>query len=349
MKKFLALLLAVTLLLSMAACGKKISDSEKPSWSSTSPTETESPVSESTGEATGETTGEAVTQGTTAPEETTVPESPAATTPAEPTQPAQPTQPTQPVQPMQPTQPTQPAPAPHAHSYNSSITKKATCTQPGINTFTCACGAAYTSDIPATGHSWGEWTTTLEPTPTAAGNRQRKCSSCSATEDRSIPMLPATVTQAQLQQIHDIFLTLVNAERVRVGVSPLSSNSLLTGWAQIRSEETLELFSHTRPDGQPWHTVIDGNLYPWVTLGENLCMTSHVGNGSYTSADRWVGSQAQIEAAAGWLFTLLKNSSGHYANMINESFTECGVGISCEMYGSSNIPMFYLAHIFGAR
>ena len=73
---------------------------------------------------------------------------------------------------------------------------------------------------------------------------------------------------------------LVNMERTRVGVGTLTSNAYLDSCAQIRSNETLESFSHTRPDGQPWVTVLDMNSYPYTIAGENLCMTSHVGSGS---------------------------------------------------------------------
>ncbi len=41
----------------------------------------------------------------------------------------------------------------HTHSYTSSVTKAATCTEAGIKTFTCSCGNSYTETIKATGHS----------------------------------------------------------------------------------------------------------------------------------------------------------------------------------------------------
>lgn len=40
----------------------------------------------------------------------------------------------------------------HTHSYTSKITTAATCTAPGIKTFTCSCGDKYTEEIPALGH-----------------------------------------------------------------------------------------------------------------------------------------------------------------------------------------------------
>ena len=43
----------------------------------------------------------------------------------------------------------------HQHSYTSSVTTPATCSNPGVETFTCSCGLTYTQIIPATGdHSW---------------------------------------------------------------------------------------------------------------------------------------------------------------------------------------------------
>ena len=41
---------------------------------------------------------------------------------------------------------------------NGVETKAATCTEPGVKTFTCTeCGGTYTVAIPATGHAWGQW------------------------------------------------------------------------------------------------------------------------------------------------------------------------------------------------
>lgn len=41
---------------------------------------------------------------------------------------------------------------------NGVETKAATCTEPGVKTFTCSgCGGTYTVAIPATDHAWGQW------------------------------------------------------------------------------------------------------------------------------------------------------------------------------------------------
>lgn len=46
-------------------------------------------------------------------------------------------------------------PAQHTHTWNTGVvTKEATCTEAGVKTFTCSCGATYTEDIPAKGHNY---------------------------------------------------------------------------------------------------------------------------------------------------------------------------------------------------
>lgn len=156
------------------------------------------------------------------------------------------------------------------------------------------------------------------------------------------------VTKEQLRQIEKGFLTLVNYERERVGARPLNMNSHLDHVAQIRSVEIIDTWSHMRPDGTFYFSAINESIYPYITCGENICMTSHVGDGYYSPSDRWVGSPAQIEAAYSWLFLLFKNSPGHYSNMINSNFEDCGIGISYIEY-TDGLPMFYLAHIFGTK
>jgi uncharacterized protein YkwD len=163
-----------------------------------------------------------------------------------------------------------------------------------------------------------------------------------------IPNEPSLVTKEQLRQIEEGFLTLVNYERTRVGVNQLKINADLDYVAQIRSVEIIDTWSHTRPNGKPFYSLVDETSYSYITCGENICMTSHVGNGYFTDKDKWIGSAAQIEAAYSWIFYLFKNSPGHYQNMINSSYADCGIGISYTEY-ADGLPMFYVSHIFGNK
>lgn len=46
-------------------------------------------------------------------------------------------------------------PAQHTHTWDAGVvTKEATCTEAGVKTYTCSCGATYTGDVPAKGHNY---------------------------------------------------------------------------------------------------------------------------------------------------------------------------------------------------
>ncbi|MBR7116547.1 MAG: metallophosphoesterase [Clostridia bacterium] len=70
----------------------------------------------------------------------------------------------------------------HTHSYTDVITPP-TCTERGYTTHTCAeCGDVYVdSYVPATGHSYGDWTVTVTPDCTSDGTRTKECSVCHIT------------------------------------------------------------------------------------------------------------------------------------------------------------------------
>lgn len=59
----------------------------------------------------------------------------------------------------------------HVHKYVSDITKKMTCTDDGIMTYTCSCGDTYTEDIKATGHNYEAITPSLD-------KKDAKCTFC---------------------------------------------------------------------------------------------------------------------------------------------------------------------------
>lgn len=167
-------------------------------------------------------------------------------------------------------------------------------------------------------------------------------------EDTTPPVENISVTNAQLAQIEATFLTLVNMDRKNVDVQELKKNSYLDSCAQTRSIEIVNKWSHTRPNGQPFSSIIDISQYPYTVIGENLAMTSHLGDGKYSANDRWTGSDAQVQAAAAWIYTCFKTSSAHYANMIDGRYDETGIGISYILDEATGIPYFYVSHVFGS-
>ena len=72
------------------------------------------------------------------------------------------------------------------HTYESTVTAP-TCTEQGYTTHICsACGDTYKDTYTAPlGHSYGEWTVTLEPGCTTEGSKTHECA-CGATETEAI-------------------------------------------------------------------------------------------------------------------------------------------------------------------
>ncbi|MFY0387339.1 S-layer homology domain-containing protein [Hominicoprocola fusiformis] len=79
-------------------------------------------------------------------------------------------------------------PAQHTHTWNAGVvTKEPTCTEAGVKTYTCTtCGATKTEEIPATGHTWGDYEIT-HAVSGRNGTKTRTCSRCDTTE--SAPLL----------------------------------------------------------------------------------------------------------------------------------------------------------------
>lgn len=123
-------------------------------------------------------------------------------------------------------------------------------------------------------------------------------------------------------------LELLNKLRKEVGVPQLSSNEQLKTAANKRAIETEESFSHTRPDGKTTFTVLEesDSEYSYQLAGENLAM------GTYYLDEKEM---------AEWLFEGLKDSPGHYENMVNKDFEEVGIGVH---YNGENL---YIVQLFG--
>lgn len=66
----------------------------------------------------------------------------------------------------------------HEHAYASSVTKKATCTEKGVKTFTCDCGESYTEEIAATGHTKVAMKAVAATCTKTGLTEGQKCSAC---------------------------------------------------------------------------------------------------------------------------------------------------------------------------
>jgi len=114
-------------------------------------------------------------------------------------------------------------------------------------------------------------------------------------------------------------ITIVNQERAKAGLSPLTEDTSLSAGALLRSQEIVTKFAHERPNGeQGYELAFDAG---YNTVGENIAY-------GYDSA-------ASVMEA--WM-----NSPGHRENIMNSGFTHIGVGC----FRGSN-GQLYWTQLFG--
>ena len=99
---------------------------------------------------------------------------------------------------------------------------------------------------------------------------------------------------------------LVNAERAKAGLPALQLQTDLTRAANVRAREIKQKFSHTRPDGSNFSSVLAEQGISYRMSGENIAY----------------GQSSPQAVMEGWM-----NSSGHRANILNSNFKNIGVGL----------------------
>lgn len=118
--------------------------------------------------------------------------------------------------------------------------------------------------------------------------------------------ISVTVVEPPVDQWEHEVLTLVNKIRIKNGLAQLTWSDVCEPAALVRAEETITLYSHTRPDGSSWSTACPVPS-SGGTSGENLA----VGNAAVSPAtvvSLWMGSPT------------------HRANILNSDYTKLSVG-----------------------
>ncbi len=111
----------------------------------------------------------------------------------------------------------------------------------------------------------------------------------------------STTNKTYTQQVVD----LVNAERAKAGLAPLTIDANVEKAANVRANEIQTTFEHVRPNGSSFSTAIKEQNVNFRGAGENIA---------------W-GQKTPQEVMNAWM-----NSAGHRANILNKSFTHIGVG-----------------------
>ena len=118
------------------------------------------------------------------------------------------------------------------------------------------------------------------------------------------------------KEFADKVIELVNAARAKEGLSPLTKDTTLANLSNIRSKETATQFSHQRPDGTSWSTVLKQNNVSYTAAAENVA----------------AGKNTPEAVVKEWM-----DSPSHRANIMNSNYNK--IGVSC--YVDQNAPYRY--------
>lgn len=145
-------------------------------------------------------------------------------------------------------------------------------------------------------------TTTKKTTAKRTGNKTVKTTSklITKTTTQTTPSLQNTAA-AYRQEV----LRLVNVERTKEGLPALQYYTAAQSAADIRANEILQSFSHTRPNGETCFTALDDLGIQYYAAGENIAM----------------GQTSPSQVVTAWM-----NSAGHRANILNEDFNAIVIG-----------------------
>ncbi len=134
-------------------------------------------------------------------------------------------------------------------------------------------------------------------------------------------MVSIPVFAEDVSQVNDQLLTDINNLRASQGLSALSLDSQLCGYANVRAQEASSAWSHTRPDGSQGCDMISASKW----RGENLSYVQYSGFG--------FSSEEQAQAAQ-LMYDNLVASPTHYSNMVFGSYTRIGIATYVSDSGS---------------
>lgn len=152
--------------------------------------------------------------------------------------------------------------------------------------------------------------TTKETKTTNTPAENKTTTNTAATKDNAAKPVKTTTTPATTvdntnasyaQQVVD----LVNVERAKEGLAPLTIDERVAQAATVRAKEIQTKFAHVRPNGSGFVTALKEQGVTYRGAGENIA---------------W-GQRTPQEVVTAWM-----NSPGHRANIMNKNYVHIGVG-----------------------
>jgi uncharacterized protein YkwD len=211
-------------------------------------------------------------------------------------------------------------------------------TTPGEGTFSYTEGRVITLLAePAEGYQFANWTGDVS----TIANANSPLTTITANDSYSIranfledSLIPPGINYTE-EDVEQLIIVLVNAERQQFNLTSLSEDALLTSLAREHSISMVEndFFGHERYPGE---RPLSYNMSPGTMRGENLAKipTRQYIPGPFLSLQevcQW--------AVSGWM-----NSTGHRANILQPAFNETGVGVSFSNEG--DFTYLYITQIF---
>lgn len=148
-----------------------------------------------------------------------------------------------------------------------------------------------------------------QPEEKPDGNPEEKPEESPEEKPEQKPDVPeddsADKEESEVLSFAEQVVELVNAERAKVNLPALTMTTKLNEAALVRAKETVQSFSHTRPNGSAFSTVLKENGISFQGAGENIA---------------W-GQRTPEQVVLAWM-----NSEGHRANILNPKYTSIGVG-----------------------
>jgi uncharacterized YkwD family protein len=152
-------------------------------------------------------------------------------------------------------------------------------------------------------------TTTAPKTTTTVPKTTTTTTAPKTTTTTTAPKTTTTQPTGDYSAFQKRVLELVNIERSKAGLKPLTFNSTLNKTATLKSQDMAQkgYFDHNSPTyGSPFDMMKKYGV-TYRTAGENIAM----------------GQTTPEQVMQGWM-----NSPGHRANILNASFTQIGVGVA---------------------